>query len=290
VAGTIFSGTYTNGIVLSDPATQNPATVAASGYITNTASAGIALYGETGFAWTVTNYGTVEHQFMPAVELASGGDFTNRGVVYSSSSVVGLLIPPPAIAISGGAGGVTNSGRIIGRVTLSGGTGTVTNSGRMPGGVYLGDGGSVANAARASVFGEASFVGHNFFGSGLAVDINGAAGTVTNLGRIAGVVLNAGGAVANGQRGSHRGMIVGPKAGGIFGESQRAAVAISGPGTVTNFATMIGNPGIAIYGPGTVTNFGTIITPRNDHRGILPLWGLHLRRGHARQFRLNQRD
>jgi fibronectin-binding autotransporter adhesin len=262
VAGTIFSGTYGNGVVLSDPATQNPATVAVSGYITNTASAGIALYGEAGFAWTVTNYGTVEHQFQPAVELASGGDFTNRDVVYSSSSVVGLLIPPPAIAISGGVGGVTNSGRIIGRVTLSGGTGTVTNSGRMPGGVYLGDGGSVTNAARASVFGETSFVDHNFSGSGPAVDISGAAGTVTNLGRIAGVVLNAGGTVTNGQRGSHRGMIAGPEAGELlFGQSQRAAVAISGPGTVTNFATMIGNPGIVIYGPGTVTNFGTILTP-----------------------------
>src|SRR5215472_12825317 len=31
----VYTGTYLNGIVLSDPATQNPATVAATGYVAN---------------------------------------------------------------------------------------------------------------------------------------------------------------------------------------------------------------------------------------------------------------
>jgi hypothetical protein len=43
----VYTGTYVYGIVLSDPATQNPATVAATGYVTNTTAAynGDAVFG-----------------------------------------------------------------------------------------------------------------------------------------------------------------------------------------------------------------------------------------------------
>jgi hypothetical protein len=251
--GTIFSGTYTNGVVLSDPATQNPATVAASGYIANTGSPGIALYGGAGFAWTVANYGTIKKNLASltdpsAVDLASGGSFVNKGVVYG-----GLFGRPPAIAISGGVGAVTNSGSITGMVTLSGGAGAVANSGRIFGGVYLADGGSIADASGAYIVGPDP--GRSF---APAVNIGGAGGTVTNLGSMVGVGLYSGGAVVNGQSGSYGALISGPRP---LGRTQSRAVAIYGHGTVTNFATIIGNPGIAIYGPGTVTNFGAIITP-----------------------------
>ena len=56
-----FVGTYTSGIVLSNPATQNPTTVAATGYVTNTTTAhnGDAVYGTNAAPWNFTNLGTL---------------------------------------------------------------------------------------------------------------------------------------------------------------------------------------------------------------------------------------
>ena len=161
MSGTIFSGTYTNGIVLSDPATQNPATVTATGYITNTGSARAALYGAAGFAWTVTNYGAIEAYGGTgiSVELASGGSFTNEGVVLGGHQSHYVYT---AVVMSGGPAAVANFGTISGRVTISGGPGAIVNYGyisgyavfRGPGtvanygamyGLQLSDGGSVAN-------------------------------------------------------------------------------------------------------------------------------------------------
>jgi hypothetical protein len=238
MSGTVFSGTYTNGVVLSDPATQNPATVAASGYITNTASAGIALYGEAGFAWTVTNYGTVEHQFtagaVPTVELASGGDFTNRGVVFSGSPVVGLSLPPA--------------------IVISGAPGTIANSCTM-GGVYLDDGGSVANAAGAHITGP--IVGMLAMGVLPGVQISGAEGIVDNLGTVSGVVLGAGGAVINGSSGATDALIGASRAAYAPYGGAGYGIKITGAGTVTNYGTINAGVGINISGPGTVVNYGT---------------------------------
>jgi len=257
MSGTILSGTYSDGVVLSDPATQNPATVAASGYISNTASAGIALYGEAGFAWSVANYGTITAPAMP-VELASGGIFINRG------TVVGF---PQAIVISGGPGVVANSGSITGVVTLSGGTGTVTNSGIIRnGGVHLADGGSVTNLQGGSIYAIRTIRGISAPG----VVVDGAAGTVANSGSTFGIVLKAGGSVLNapgapagfvsvsGAIGSvtNQGTIVGGvflSAGGSITNYQGASIAGFGPG-----ATVYG-PGILIGGAaGVVTNSGSI--------------------------------
>ncbi len=60
--GATVNGTYTGGIVLSNPTIQNPTTVTAIGYVTNTTAAhnGDAVYGTTAAAWNVSNYGTLK--------------------------------------------------------------------------------------------------------------------------------------------------------------------------------------------------------------------------------------
>lgn len=56
-----YNGTITNGIVLAGTP-QNPATVAAGGYITNTTTVnnGDAVYGNTAAAWNITNLGSIK--------------------------------------------------------------------------------------------------------------------------------------------------------------------------------------------------------------------------------------
>src|SRR6185312_6143854 len=57
-----LTGTYTATVVLSNPATQNPATIAATGLIdvNSTTAEAVGILGNSGTAWTVTNQGTVE--------------------------------------------------------------------------------------------------------------------------------------------------------------------------------------------------------------------------------------
>src|SRR6516164_6470527 len=196
----VYVGTYLNGIVLSDPATQNPAIVAATGYVTNQTMAynGDAIYGAPGYPWTVTNMGTVKST-STGVELSSGGTVTNFGTIDS-----GVGYPISGIDISGGSGTVTNFGTIV--------------SGEY--GIKLTAGGTVTN-------GQGGFIQGDY---PAAVALWGS-DTVTNFGRIYGtyfdgVALGAGGNVTN------FGTIEGPWAGvDFFGTL---------PGTVTNAGTIIG--------------------------------------------------
>ena len=183
MAGIVITGTDTDGIVLSDPATDDPATVAATGYITNqTATHDYdAIYGAPGYSWTVANLGTIR-----------GG--TPMGA-YDT--------PPTGEAIHLTAGGVVTNGqngsdlgRIIGQGTLvdiGGGSGIVTNFGTIESagsdftyGVFLRDGGSVTNGETGSAGGL--IVG----GTGVSI---GGVGTVVNFGTIAG---DAGGEIISG--------------------------------------------------------------------------------------------
>ena len=169
--GIVYTGTYIYGIVLSDPATQNPATVAATGYITNqtTNYNGDAIYGAPGYPWTVTNMGTVKST-SNGVELSSGGTVNNFGTIDS-----GVGYPISGIVISGGSGTVTNFGTIV--------------SGEY--GIKLTAGGTVTNAQYGWIQGDYP----------AAVALWGS-GTVTNFGTIYGtywdgVELGAGGSVIN---------------------------------------------------------------------------------------------
>ncbi len=108
--GATVTGTYTNGIVLSNPATQNPTTVTASGYVTNTTTAhnGDAVYGTTAAAWNVSNYGTLNAAgaLSNGVFLSAGGTVANQ----ISGSIAGGV---HGVNITGGPGTVNNLGTIL---------------------------------------------------------------------------------------------------------------------------------------------------------------------------------
>ena len=233
----IYGGTYTSGILLSNPATQNPATVAATGYVTNTASAGIALYGEAGFAWTVSNYGTITGSYDGAgISLRAGGSIGNAKSAAIECEPKTGFVTGAAIIIAGGPGTIANAGYVLGRSTIVGGVGTVANSGTISGGVTLEAGGTVTNAPGALFEGPRGFKGN----IGAAVAVSGTAGSVTNLGTVFGsVALYAGGGVTN------------ATAAGISG-----GVTLNGPASVANFGTIEG--GVTASGAAAITNSGTL--------------------------------
>jgi hypothetical protein len=76
MAGTIYGGTYTSGITLSNPATQRPVTV--TGKISR-ANAD-AIIGTDAFAWTVNNLGTIENTGTTGsgIQLLAGGTVNNE--------------------------------------------------------------------------------------------------------------------------------------------------------------------------------------------------------------------
>jgi hypothetical protein len=204
-SGIVYTGTYVNGIVLSDPATQNPATVAATGYVTNqtTTYNGDAIYGAPGYPWSLTNLGTIKSSafYADSVHLTAGGVLTNG---QSDSTTALIAGPGNGVDISGGGGTVTNFG-------------TIETGGY---GVRLAAGGTVTNAQSGLIQGD--------YPAGVALW---GSGTVTNFGTIYGtywdgVELSAGGSVTN------FGTIYGP----------HAAVEFFGTlaGTVTNAGTIIG--------------------------------------------------
>jgi hypothetical protein len=104
-SGIVYTGTYVNGILLSDPATQNPATVAATGYVTNQTMTynGDAIYGAPGYSWTITNLGTVKSTAFNAdcVHLTGGGVLTNG---QSDSTTALIAGQGNGVDISGGSG------------------------------------------------------------------------------------------------------------------------------------------------------------------------------------------
>src|SRR5688572_17359400 len=115
MTGTLYTGAYFNGIVLNNAATQQPATIASTGYVGNTGTApsynGDAIYGQAGTAWNVINKGTIVSNTGNAssvgVHLKSGGTVSNG----TTGAIAGQLA---GIFIEGAAGTVTNSGTITG--------------------------------------------------------------------------------------------------------------------------------------------------------------------------------
>ena len=90
--GTIINGAHLHGIKLSDNKTENPATIALGGYVTNQGSAddGTALLGTAKAAWSITNLGRINGKstaLSDGIRLLAGGSVTNG----ESGSIAGLI-------------------------------------------------------------------------------------------------------------------------------------------------------------------------------------------------------
>ncbi len=273
MTGTIYTTSYFNGIVLSDAAIQNPATIASGVYIGNTAASptynGDAVHGKIGTAWNIFNFGTIfsNHAFSSGVYLRPGGSVTNGQSGASAGLIHGYL---DGVRITLGAGTVTNfatissanlgviltaggrvsngaSGEIAGGfdgIYVVGGIGTISNSGTIEGtgtsgnGVGLGAGGSVGNTGLIE-------------GPGYGAQITGGIGTISNSGTIKGT-----GTSGNGVRLEAGGSVTNASAGRISGG---AGVFILGAaGMVANFGTIAAN--VATNGGGVLLGMGGKVT------------------------------
>ena len=173
---------------------------------------------------------------------------------FSGSHTTGIVLDPAAgvtnpVTIATGAYISANLTPSYSGDAVYGKSGTawnVTNNGTVftsypsGSGIVLAAGGIVTNSATASITGNQDGVG-----------IDGAIGTVTNLGKIGGahhngVNLGAGGTVTNGSSSSTTAQI----------DAYEIAVAVHGAaGHVANFGTInAGNAGIYLFAGGTVTN------------------------------------
>ena len=240
MSGTIYSGTITTGITLSDPATQQPATVSATGNIS--VGRGYAITGLAGTAWTVSNAGTITGSYY-GITLASGGLVTNTSAtaVIGANGVhiagaFGTVVNSGTLGVSSfgavfEAGGsvVNNTGGTSSTVRIRGGAGTIVNNGQLiTGNLYLG--GTVTNTSGTV---------NN------AIAISGAAGTVINAGSI------------NHANSDGRQNAVGLKLGGSVTNAQG--------GRITSLSDGISVAGAA----GAVLNAGTIaVTQTNAHYGV----------------------
>jgi hypothetical protein len=247
-----FIGTYTLGQSLTNPATQNPATVTATGFIDDTSTtAPTALFGTAGFAWTVTNLGIIESLVSngQGVALQSGGTLTNSGTI-STTGTNGSGVN------FGGGGVITNAstGLISGyHVGIGFFPATATSAGPL----------TVVNSGTviSTQTGTAAATGF----TGWAVQFGtSATGAITNFGSILGSETNGGGAVLMQDGGS-----VTNEAGGLISAATTGVDITGGVGIVTNFGTIAstattGTAGQAVVlsSGGTITNYGLIIGAR----------------------------
>ena len=140
MAGFTITST-SSGVVLSNPATQNPATVVAGAYITNTTASyyGDAVYGSPAAAWNFTNLGRINAAGTAAAGVMLSGIVTNGAAGASSALISGSY---EGVVVAGATGTVSNFGTILG---------TGTNSRGILLGAY--GGASITNASGALISG-----------------------------------------------------------------------------------------------------------------------------------------
>ncbi len=233
------------------------------------------ISGQTGVnmqkAGTVTNYGRIVASaagYASGLYLPRGGTVHNIGTITASGTVaVGVafgFLNAGGIVINGKSG--SSAGLIHGGgtgVSIEASGGTVTNFAKITGGT---DGVDMTGTVAVALnnFGRIT-------GGIRGADLGGTAGTVTNLGTIAGtgtssdgVELRAGGLVANNASGAARGL--------IKGATQGVAI-IGTTGTVVNFGSIAATGtyyATAVYlgAGGSVTNSGAISAIAGSGTGI----------------------
>ncbi len=205
-----------------------------------------AAYIKGGTADRVTNFGTIVGRGDAAtgVALWTGGTVENLGAQSS------ITAPHNGVGVLGGAGSITNAGRIQGK----GAVGFSTY------GVYLGSGGTVTNLAGGSIEGGSvgiqfnqfsKITNHGLIAASANYAIRGGQGDIVNTGTITGlgtatgsIRMPGGGTITN--------------SGFITGNAN--AISTNGPTTVVNTGH-IQAFGVGVISSGssnTVTNFGTI--------------------------------
>jgi filamentous hemagglutinin len=300
MAGTIFSGTYLSGIYLNNYATENPETVAATGSVSNT---GVALLAQAGHIWTVSNFGMVTGLATAGtgIQLSSGGSVANAagGLVSGASSGVltgasggagtvvnygtiealgtvtnvgGLIVAGNGINLAAG-GNVQNgaagstSATIIGyHIGVLAGTAgnptTVSNFGTIES-LQTGTSGYTGTGLLLQAGGAITNDGIISAANGLGINIQNAAGTITNFGTIErlgvgttgeAIQMLAGGGVTN------YGLISGTRPGNSAIGFVAAVNFHNQPGTVRNFGTIAatnGGNGVNLLSGGTIVNGAT---------------------------------
>ena len=235
--GQRIGGTDTSGLQLRNAA-QDPVTILSGAQIVT--SDRYAILGSTLLSWTVINDGALAAE-LDAVRLMAGGTVTNAMTASISGGSVGILV-------DGATGAVSSLG------TITAGSSTLSV------GISLGSGGSVINGSATDATALVQ--------GGVGVSVSGAAGTITNYGRIVGsdgtaVSLNAGGAVINagpnasivGGVALNNGTLINGSA-GAEGASVSGGVELSGASNMTNYGLIGG--GANPVGNNIVNNEGTL--------------------------------
>jgi hypothetical protein len=284
----------------------------AGGSVTNASGASISGLGTlgagifiTGGVGTVTNAGSISGPNHHGVLIAGGGSLsnaatgsisalgvgvffeTNPGTITNAGFITGTGVDGTGIYLENGGNATnTSTGTITGNkfgAFLEGGSNTLANYGSISGatydGVVLGHGGTVTNAAGASISG---------LNGGVYVKYR-AAGTVTNSGSIsasgtgsAGIDLADGGSVTNNSTGSISGNSFGVFMTGAAGtvtntgsiaSANYGGVELVKGGSVTNSAGASikgGSAGVYIGtgASGTVTNSGSINAASASGAGV----------------------
>ena len=163
-----FSGTYTAPVVLSNPTTQNPATVTSTGLIDVSASYTSGLSGIAGTAWTVTNNGTVRSTGQNGVGIQLlKGTITNTALISSTRDGILSVGANPNLTIintgtiratdtlfAGGivisSGSIENFGTVTGSIDTSN---TFTAAFARADGIQIGTG-QITNRAAGLIEGE----------------------------------------------------------------------------------------------------------------------------------------